>query len=165
VAWGWASSFLAWSVALLALCPLPGYVGFLVPVPTKSPPRGGMGRYCFFPLCLKDCGSDQHCKVSCFYLCFYRGFSGGQKTEEAKQDKDDIINIFSVASGHLYERFLRLDCFHICKLICCRILISRKGLVRFCPLYLSVFGALWGYELLVTCNPVCFVLLGSMKLS
>lgn len=24
-----------------------------------------------------------------------------------KQDKDDIINIFSVASGHLYERFLR----------------------------------------------------------
>lgn len=25
-----------------------------------------------------------------------------------KQEKDDIINIFSVASGHLYERFLRL---------------------------------------------------------
>jgi hypothetical protein len=30
-----------------------------------------------------------------------------------KQDKDDIINIFSVASGHLYERFLRLV-FTIC---------------------------------------------------
>lgn len=27
--------------------------------------------------------------------------------EELKQEKDDVINIFSVASGHLYERFLR----------------------------------------------------------
>lgn len=39
-------------------------------------------------------------------LCF-RGFTGGGKTEELKQEKDDVINIFSVASGHLYERFLR----------------------------------------------------------
>ncbi|XP_073481572.1 UDP-glucose:glycoprotein glucosyltransferase 1 isoform X1 [Aquarana catesbeiana] len=36
------------------------------------------------------------------------GFSGGQKQEEVKQDKEDVINIFSVASGHLYERFLRI---------------------------------------------------------
>ncbi|XP_077205462.1 UDP-glucose:glycoprotein glucosyltransferase 1 isoform X1 [Paroedura picta] len=36
------------------------------------------------------------------------GFTGGQKKEELKQDKDDVINIFSVASGHLYERFLRI---------------------------------------------------------
>ncbi|KAM4859019.1 UDP-glucose:glycoprotein glucosyltransferase 1 isoform 1-T1 [Thomomys bottae] len=43
-----------------------------------------------------------------FWDSFKWGFSGGQKTEEAKQDKDDIINIFSVASGHLYERFLRI---------------------------------------------------------
>lgn len=43
-----------------------------------------------------------------FPLYDYRGFTGGQRTEEVKQDKDDIINIFSVASGHLYERFLRL---------------------------------------------------------
>lgn len=42
------------------------------------------------------------------YFYCYRGFSGGQSTEAVKQDKDDIINIFSVASGHLYERFLRL---------------------------------------------------------
>uniref|UniRef100_A0A8C9XX53 UDP-glucose ceramide glucosyltransferase-like 1 n=1 Tax=Sander lucioperca TaxID=283035 RepID=A0A8C9XX53_SANLU len=28
--------------------------------------------------------------------------------EELKQEKDDVINIFSVASGHLYERFLRI---------------------------------------------------------
>lgn len=37
----------------------------------------------------------------------YRGFTGGGATEELKQEKDDVINIFSVASGHLYERFLR----------------------------------------------------------
>uniref|UniRef100_A0A672IQ26 UDP-glucose glycoprotein glucosyltransferase 1 n=1 Tax=Salarias fasciatus TaxID=181472 RepID=A0A672IQ26_SALFA len=36
------------------------------------------------------------------------GFTGGGKAEEPKQDKDDVINIFSVASGHLYERFLRI---------------------------------------------------------
>uniref|UniRef100_A0A8C0JT06 UDP-glucose ceramide glucosyltransferase-like 1 n=1 Tax=Canis lupus dingo TaxID=286419 RepID=A0A8C0JT06_CANLU len=41
-------------------------------------------------------------------LFYSGGFTGGQKTEEVKQDKDDIINIFSVASGHLYERFLRI---------------------------------------------------------
>uniref|UniRef100_A0A673B3C8 UDP-glucose ceramide glucosyltransferase-like 1 n=1 Tax=Sphaeramia orbicularis TaxID=375764 RepID=A0A673B3C8_9TELE len=39
---------------------------------------------------------------------FWKGFTGGGKTEEPKQDKDDVINIFSVASGHLYERFLRI---------------------------------------------------------
>ncbi|XP_042638197.1 UDP-glucose:glycoprotein glucosyltransferase 1 [Orycteropus afer afer] len=43
-----------------------------------------------------------------FWDSFKWGFSGGHKTEEVKQDKDDIINIFSVASGHLYERFLRI---------------------------------------------------------
>ncbi|XP_006903007.1 PREDICTED: UDP-glucose:glycoprotein glucosyltransferase 1-like, partial [Elephantulus edwardii] len=42
-----------------------------------------------------------------FWDSFKWGFSG-QKNEEVKQDKDDIINIFSVASGHLYERFLRI---------------------------------------------------------
>ncbi|ETE67294.1 UDP-glucose:glycoprotein glucosyltransferase 1, partial [Ophiophagus hannah] len=31
-----------------------------------------------------------------------------KKKEEVKQDKEDVINIFSVASGHLYERFLRI---------------------------------------------------------
>ncbi|XP_054652260.1 UDP-glucose:glycoprotein glucosyltransferase 1 isoform X2 [Dunckerocampus dactyliophorus] len=43
-----------------------------------------------------------------FWKSLTRGFTGGGKTEEAKQDKDDVINIFSVASGHLYERFLRI---------------------------------------------------------
>ncbi|XP_077476984.1 UDP-glucose:glycoprotein glucosyltransferase 1 [Stigmatopora argus] len=43
-----------------------------------------------------------------FWKSLTRGFTGGGKTEEAKRDKDDVINIFSVASGHLYERFLRI---------------------------------------------------------
>lgn len=36
---------------------------------------------------------------------------GSQKDDAAK--KEDVLNIFSVASGHLYERFLR-SVFFIC---------------------------------------------------
>ncbi|XP_034145677.1 UDP-glucose:glycoprotein glucosyltransferase 1 isoform X2 [Esox lucius] len=43
-----------------------------------------------------------------FWGSLTRGFTGSVKTEESKQEKDDVINIFSVASGHLYERFLRI---------------------------------------------------------
>ncbi|KAM8834331.1 UDP-glucose:glycoprotein glucosyltransferase 1 isoform 1-T1 [Synchiropus picturatus] len=43
-----------------------------------------------------------------FWKSLTRGFTGGGTTDEVKQDKNDIINIFSVASGHLYERFLRI---------------------------------------------------------
>ncbi|XP_068195286.1 UDP-glucose:glycoprotein glucosyltransferase 1 isoform X2 [Antennarius striatus] len=43
-----------------------------------------------------------------FWKSLTRGFTGGGKSEEVKQEKDDVINIFSVASGHLYERFLRI---------------------------------------------------------
>ncbi|KAJ8357028.1 hypothetical protein SKAU_G00198220, partial [Synaphobranchus kaupii] len=43
-----------------------------------------------------------------FWGSLTRGFTGGTKTDETKQEKDDIINIFSLASGHLYERFLRI---------------------------------------------------------
>ncbi|KAG7261730.1 hypothetical protein CRUP_023717 [Coryphaenoides rupestris] len=43
-----------------------------------------------------------------FLTSLTRGFTGVVKTEEPKQEKDDVINIFSVASGHLYERFLRI---------------------------------------------------------
>uniref|UniRef100_A0A8D3CH03 UDP-glucose ceramide glucosyltransferase-like 1 n=1 Tax=Scophthalmus maximus TaxID=52904 RepID=A0A8D3CH03_SCOMX len=41
-------------------------------------------------------------------LLSFRGLTGGGKMEEPKLEKDDVINIFSVASGHLYERFLRI---------------------------------------------------------
>uniref|UniRef100_A0AAY5EX87 UDP-glucose ceramide glucosyltransferase-like 1 n=1 Tax=Electrophorus electricus TaxID=8005 RepID=A0AAY5EX87_ELEEL len=43
-----------------------------------------------------------------FWHSLTRGFTGGSKVEEGKPEKDDVINIFSVASGHLYERFLRI---------------------------------------------------------
>ncbi|XP_076013398.1 UDP-glucose:glycoprotein glucosyltransferase 1 [Genypterus blacodes] len=43
-----------------------------------------------------------------FWQSLTRGFTGGATTEEPKLEKDDVINIFSVASGHLYERFLRI---------------------------------------------------------
>lgn len=43
-----------------------------------------------------------------FWKSLTSSFTGGGKAEEPKQEKDDVINIFSVASGHLYERFLRI---------------------------------------------------------
>ncbi|XP_041954806.1 UDP-glucose:glycoprotein glucosyltransferase 1 isoform X1 [Alosa sapidissima] len=49
-----------------------------------------------------------HENDSGFWESLTRGFTGGSKTDESKQEKDDVINIFSVASGHLYERFLRI---------------------------------------------------------
>ncbi|TNN32055.1 UDP-glucose:glycoprotein glucosyltransferase 1 [Liparis tanakae] len=42
-----------------------------------------------------------------FWNSLARGFTGGAKPTEVKQEKDDVINIFSLASGHLYERFIR----------------------------------------------------------
>ncbi|XP_075963255.1 UDP-glucose:glycoprotein glucosyltransferase 1 isoform X3 [Anarhichas minor] len=33
---------------------------------------------------------------------------GGSKKEDGEREKEDVLNIFSVASGHLYERFLRI---------------------------------------------------------
>lgn len=36
---------------------------------------------------------------------------GGSKKDDEEKKKEDILNIFSVASGHLYERFLRWDAF------------------------------------------------------
>lgn len=47
------------------------------------------------------------CLLMCCWFWSFRGFTGGGKVEEPKQEKDNVINIFSVASGHLYERFLR----------------------------------------------------------
>uniref|UniRef100_A0A671L7K7 UDP-glucose ceramide glucosyltransferase-like 1 n=1 Tax=Sinocyclocheilus anshuiensis TaxID=1608454 RepID=A0A671L7K7_9TELE len=51
---------------------------------------------------------DTHENDSGFWTSITRGLTGGSKPEEPKQEKDDVINIFSVASGHLYERFLRI---------------------------------------------------------
>lgn len=41
------------------------------------------------------------------FICSIAG--GGSKKNDGEKKKEDILNIFSVASGHLYERFLRSD--------------------------------------------------------
>uniref|UniRef100_A0AAV2JWN7 UDP-glucose ceramide glucosyltransferase-like 1 n=1 Tax=Knipowitschia caucasica TaxID=637954 RepID=A0AAV2JWN7_KNICA len=41
-------------------------------------------------------------------MCFCSITGGGLKKEDADKKKEDVLNIFSVASGHLYERFLRI---------------------------------------------------------
>lgn len=99
-AFWWASLFPC-KMALF-LCPFP----HLYMASTRLTSRAGRHRCCPSLLSWKFV-STQHRKWFCFEFCCYRGFSG-QKTEEVKPEKDDIINIFSVASGHLYERFLRL---------------------------------------------------------
>lgn len=40
-------------------------------------------------------------------ISFYSIAGGGSQKDHAEK-KEDVLNIFSVASGHLYERFLRL---------------------------------------------------------
>ncbi|XP_067851613.1 UDP-glucose:glycoprotein glucosyltransferase 1 isoform X2 [Heptranchias perlo] len=52
--------------------------------------------------------SDGNAENEGFWESIKRGFTGGPKPEELRSDKEDVINIFSVASGHLYERFLRI---------------------------------------------------------
>ena len=39
----------------------------------------------------------------------FMGGGGGEedKKKDSKLGKDETINVFSIASGHLYERFLR----------------------------------------------------------
>ncbi|MBN3318664.1 UGGG1 glucosyltransferase, partial [Atractosteus spatula] len=37
-----------------------------------------------------------------------KSITGGSKSEDAEDKKEDVLNIFSLASGHLYERFLRI---------------------------------------------------------
>ncbi|XP_069752683.1 UDP-glucose:glycoprotein glucosyltransferase 1 isoform X2 [Narcine bancroftii] len=52
--------------------------------------------------------SDGDVENEGFWESIKRGFTGGPKPEELKLEKENVINIFSVASGHLYERFLRI---------------------------------------------------------
>ena len=41
--------------------------------------------------------------------------TGGASADESKEKKDNVLNIFSVASGHLYERLLRIMMFTVLK--------------------------------------------------
>lgn len=72
----------------------------------------GAWKYDSFPGAASQPASCQSNQWSCiagpYCVVLFRGFTGGQKNEDVKQEKDDVLNIFSVASGHLYERFLRL---------------------------------------------------------
>ncbi|CAJ0935770.1 unnamed protein product [Ranitomeya imitator] len=77
------------------------------------------------------------------------GLTGGQKQEEVKPDKEDVLNIFSLASGHLYERFLRIMMLSVLK--------NTKTPVKFWFLknYLSPTfkqtekqRIIWGYKIL-----------------
>uniref|UniRef100_A0A8C5I6K1 UDP-glucose ceramide glucosyltransferase-like 1 n=1 Tax=Gouania willdenowi TaxID=441366 RepID=A0A8C5I6K1_GOUWI len=46
-----------------------------------------------------------------YFIIFIKSFAGESKfsnKEQGEKQKEDILNIFSVASGHLYERFLRI---------------------------------------------------------
>ncbi|KAM9804857.1 UDP-glucose:glycoprotein glucosyltransferase 2 [Neosynchiropus ocellatus] len=51
-------------------------------------------------------------KNMCFcsvWSTFERSITGGgSKKKDGEQKKEDVLNVFSVASGHLYERFLRI---------------------------------------------------------
>ncbi|MED6249553.1 UDP-glucose:glycoprotein glucosyltransferase 1, partial [Ataeniobius toweri] len=56
---------------------------------------------------MKSCHESEHRRL------MYSGFiysitGGGSKRDGGEKKKEDILNIFSVASGHLYERFLRI---------------------------------------------------------
>lgn len=42
-----------------------------------------------------------------YYGLIYSITGGGSKKDDGEKKKEDVLNIFSVASGHLYERFLR----------------------------------------------------------
>lgn len=42
-----------------------------------------------------------------YYCLIYSIAGGGSKKDDGQKKKEDDLNIFSVASGHLYERFLR----------------------------------------------------------
>uniref|UniRef100_A0A4W6FZR1 UDP-glucose ceramide glucosyltransferase-like 1 n=1 Tax=Lates calcarifer TaxID=8187 RepID=A0A4W6FZR1_LATCA len=42
------------------------------------------------------------------YGLIYSITGGGSKKDDGEKKKEDVLNIFSVASGHLYERFLRI---------------------------------------------------------
>ncbi|KAK0139616.1 UDP-glucose:glycoprotein glucosyltransferase 1 [Merluccius polli] len=54
------------------------------------------------------------CMCVCVHLCvsspppLAHPNSGASRSNDAEEKKEDVLNIFSLASGHLYERFLRI---------------------------------------------------------
>ncbi|XP_062312651.1 UDP-glucose:glycoprotein glucosyltransferase 2 isoform X3 [Osmerus eperlanus] len=46
--------------------------------------------------------------ITSVWSTFEKSIAGGSGSEDGDKKKEDVLNIFSVASGHLYERFLRI---------------------------------------------------------
>ncbi|XP_026784150.3 UDP-glucose:glycoprotein glucosyltransferase 2 isoform X1 [Pangasianodon hypophthalmus] len=46
--------------------------------------------------------------ITSVWSALEKSLTGGSSGEEGDTKKEDVLNIFSVASGHLYERFLRI---------------------------------------------------------
>uniref|UniRef100_A0A8C4IKT4 UDP-glucose ceramide glucosyltransferase-like 1 n=1 Tax=Dicentrarchus labrax TaxID=13489 RepID=A0A8C4IKT4_DICLA len=46
--------------------------------------------------------------IASVWSTFEKSITGGSKKDDGEKKKEDVLNIFSVASGHLYERFLRI---------------------------------------------------------
>lgn len=59
--------------------------------------------YCHY---VKNMHQSKHERLK-YYGLIYSITGGGSKKDDAEKQKEDVLNIFSVASGHLYERFLR----------------------------------------------------------
>uniref|UniRef100_A0A3P8U913 UDP-glucose ceramide glucosyltransferase-like 1 n=1 Tax=Amphiprion percula TaxID=161767 RepID=A0A3P8U913_AMPPE len=55
----------------------------------------------------KNMHQSEHNRVV-YYGLIHSITGGGSKKDEGEKKKEDVLNIFSVASGHLYERFLRI---------------------------------------------------------
>lgn len=55
---------------------------------------------------MKNMHQSKHKRLK-YYGLIYSITGGGSKKDDGDKQKEDVLNIFSVASGHLYERFLR----------------------------------------------------------
>lgn len=76
--------------------------------------------------CMKSRHQSEHNSLMYYrFICSITG--GGSKKHDGEKKKEDVLNIFSVASGHLYERFLRSD-----------ILLSHFTVCTLCLLILDV---------------------------
>lgn len=58
---------------------------------------------------LIHCMKDVHQGVNKTNCCLVYSIAGRGPKKDEGEKKEDVLNIFSVASGHLYERFLRYE--------------------------------------------------------
>lgn len=80
---------------------------------------------------VKNLHQSKHNRLMCYGL-IYSITGGGSKKDVGKKKKEDVLNIFSVASGHLYERFLRWDA--SCSQTNTHAYCYFLGRIHYCPL-------------------------------